>query len=171
MSVRKIGFALLLALLLGSAVGLRTNTSLASREAAPSFSPQTGQYTVDFDPKSGHLFIRRVGRKAALQLTELPGRRSRNLLASARSARVVGGAFVVRGSTPWTAFTFRVSLTRTPGLIHYTLTLNPRANAPSVRFALPDIRLVRGSGGLHEYAPAPPIAGNSVFLSIPALGS
>ncbi|MBV9280918.1 MAG: hypothetical protein JOZ41_12625 [Chloroflexi bacterium] len=138
-----------------------------------SFRVTTGGYVVDFRSSTGAITVTPSGRSAGLAIRELPGGTARDLLYSVTSLRRTGATYTLKGAAPWAAFTLALTVgSPTPGLLHFRLSLNPRKAVPAVKRLLPDVQLVHApAGSLKSYAPAPPIAGTSLFLSSSALGS
>jgi len=144
----------------------------ATKPGKLDFSAATGGYTVAFHQAAGTITISPPSGTGSLAVTELSGDRSLDLLSSVSSVAHTGATYVLSGRSAWSQFVLHLSLPRaTPGEIHLTLALTLRKDPPAV-FTLPDVRLQHASSSsLKLWAPAPPVAGNSLFLSSAALGS
>ncbi|MGZ6662270.1 MAG: hypothetical protein ACXVHL_33635, partial [Solirubrobacteraceae bacterium] len=136
-----------------------------------------GAYTLAFTPKSGTIAVSRGG-SAALQIRELGGHAKVNLLNWTKRITHSGTNWTISGKAPWASFQLKLR-TSSPtsdgrpagnALIGLTLQITPRKDAPADPG--PDVRLVHArAGALKEYAAAPPVAGNNLFLSHAKLGS
>lgn len=143
-----------------------------SARSFPHFSGSTGGFRISFTAKTGIISIARKGKKASLHMRELSGAKKLNVLADTNKVKRSGSTWTLSGRSTWTDFTAQVSLPQSaPGLVHVAVTLKPRKDAPSIRL-LPDVRLAGApASSLKEWAPAPPVAGTSIFLSSAALDS
>ena len=166
--------ALLVAgIIAGSGVHAQTERADPGWAVGAAFTASTGDYSVAFRSSTGTITVSRKGKHAALEIRELPGGKSLDLLYAVRSVRRAGFRYTLRGASSWASFTLRLDVGGTvPGLLHLSLTVTPRKDAPAVKALVPDVRLVRASAAtLAAYAPAPPIAGTSVMLSARSLDS
>ncbi len=135
-----------------------------------------GAYTLAFTPKSGTIAVSHGGR-AVLQIRELGGAKV-NLLKSTKKITQSGTNWTLSGNAPWASFQLKLtasSQTRDGqpsgnALIGLTLKVTPIKDAPTDPG--PDVTLVHApAAALDEYAAAPPVAGNNLFLSNTQLGS
>ena len=133
-----------------------------------------GAYTLAFTPKSGTIAVSHGG-SAALQIRELGGL---NLLRSTKKITHSGTSWTLSGKAPWASFQLKLTASSPSragqpsgnALIGLTLKVTPSKNAPADPG--PDVTLVHASGAaLKEYAAAPPVAGNNLFLSNTTFGS
>jgi len=135
---------------------------------------RVGAYTLAFTPKSGTIAVSHGG-SAALQIRELGGL---NLLRSTKKITHSGTSWTLSGKAPWASFQLKLTASSPSragqpsgnALIGLTLKVTPSKNAPADPG--PDVTLVHASGAaLKEYAAAPPVAGNNLFLSNTTFGS
>jgi hypothetical protein len=136
------------------------------------FTANTGNYTVVFKRSTGKISITPKGSSASLAITELSGKKQLNLLTSTKAITHSGEVWTLTGQAPWAKFRLTVTLpASTPGEVHFALMLNPRKDPPAL-FLSPDVQLVHAPASkLKVWAPAPPVAGSSLFLSSTALNS
>jgi hypothetical protein len=136
------------------------------------FTAVTGGYTVTFRPSTGKITISPKGSSASLAITELSGKKQLNLLKSTKRVTQASGVWTLTGQAAWTKFRMTLDLpASTPGEVHFALSLNPRKDPPAL-FLSPDVQLVHApAANLKVWAPAPPVAGNSLFLSSTGLNS
>jgi hypothetical protein len=144
----------------------------AAKPGKLDFSAATGGYTVAFNKSSGIITVTPSSGTGALAVTELSGDKRLNLLNSVSSVTHYGDTYVLSGTSSWAHFVIHLSLPEaTPGELHLVLALTLRKDPPAV-FTLPDVQLQHApASSLKVWAPAPPVAGNSLFLSSAALGS
>jgi hypothetical protein len=130
-----------------------------------------GAYTLAFTPNSGTIAVSHGG-SAALQIKELGGNAKVNLLRSTKKITHSGTSWTLSGKAPWASFQLRLTASSPTSdgqpsgnaLIGLTLKVTPSKDAPADPG--PDVTLVHAPGaGLKEYAAAPPVAGNNLFLS------
>jgi hypothetical protein len=140
---------------------------------ARTFTANTGVYTVEFKSTSGAITVTPTGKNAHLAIRELGIDKKADLLYSVSSVRHSGPTYTLSGTANWATFSLGLTLTPSqPGLLHFTLSLTPKKSAPVARRIVPDVQLSGASGSsIKLYDPAPPIAGSSLFVSSPALGS
>ena len=138
---------------------------------------RVGAYMLAFTPKSGTIAVSHGG-SAVLQIRELGGNAKVNLLKSTKRITHSGTNWTLSGNAPWASFqlTLTASSPTSDGqpsgsaLIGLTLKVTPRKDAPTDPG--PDVTLVHApAAALKEYAAAPPVAGNNLFLSNTQLGS
>ena len=136
-----------------------------------------GAYTLAFTPKSGAIAVSRGG-SAALQIRELGGNARVNLLRWTKRITHSGTGWTLSGKAPWTSFQLKLTASSSTGdgrpsgnaLLGLRLKITPRKDAPADPG--PDVTLVHArAAALKEYAAAPPVAGNNLFLSTAKLGS
>jgi hypothetical protein len=136
-----------------------------------------GAYTLAFTPNSGTIAVSHGG-SAALQIKELGGNAKVNLLRSTKKITHSGTSWTLSGKAPWASFQLRLTASSPTSdgqpsgnaLIGLTLKVTPSKDAPADPG--PDVTLVHAPGaGLKEYAAAPPVAGNNLFLSSAKFGS
>ena len=144
----------------------------AAKPGIADFTATTGEYTVAFHRAPGTITIALPTGSGSLAVTELSGDRGMDLLDAVGSVAHDGDTYVLSGSSAWSQFVFHLSLpVATPGEIHLTLALKLLKDPPAV-FFLPDVQLQHApASSLTLWAPAPPVAGTSLFLSSAALGS
>ena len=138
---------------------------------------RVGAYSLAFTPKSGAIAVSHGG-SAVLQVRELGGNAKVNLLRSTKRIAHSGTNWTLSGNAPWASFRLELTASSPTGdgqpsgnaLIRLALQVTPRKDAPADPG--PDVRLVNApAAALKEYAAAPPVAGNNVFLSDAQLGS
>lgn len=137
---------------------------------------QVGAYTLAFTPKSGTIVVSHRG-SAALQIRELGGDARLNLLRWTRKIVHWRRSWTLSGTAPWARFQLELTASSPTGdgrpagnaLIGLTLRVTPTRDAPTDPG--PDVTLVHAPAALQEYAAAPPVAGNNLFLSNAGLGS
>jgi hypothetical protein len=136
------------------------------------FSATTGGYAVAFHESAGTITIAPPAGTGLLAVTELAGDPDMDLLRSVSAVMHNGDTYVLSGHNAWSQFVFHLSLpVATPGEIHLTLALKLLSDPPAM-FLPPDVALQHASASsLNLWAPAVPVAGNSLFLSSAALGS
>ena len=136
-----------------------------------------GAYTLAFTPKSGAIAVSHGG-SAALQVRELGGNARVNLLRWTKKITHSGTSWTLSGTAPWASFQLKLTASSSTrdgqpsgnALIGLTLKVTPTKDAPADPG--PDVTLVRApAAALKEYATAPPVAGNNLFLSVAELGS
>jgi hypothetical protein len=136
-----------------------------------------GAYTLAFTPKSGTIVVSHRG-SAALQIRELGGGANVNLLKWTKKITHSGTNWTLSGNAPWASFQLKLTASsptsdgRPSGsaLIGLTLKVTPTKDAPADPG--PDVTLVHApAAALKEYAAAPPVAGNNLFLSDAKFGS
>jgi hypothetical protein len=158
-------------------VGATAGASGRQANTANQIKARVGAYTLAFTPKSGVIAVSHGGR-AALQIKELGGNAKVNLLNWTRKITHSGTSWTLSGKAPWASFQLELtasSPTRAgqpagDALIGLTLKVTPTKDAPADPG--PDVTLVHApAAALREYAAAPPIAGNNLFLSNTQLGS
>jgi hypothetical protein len=156
-------------------VGVAAAASTRQGSGPSRIRTQVGAYTLAFTPKSGTIVVSRRG-SAALQIRELGGGARVDLLGWTRKISRSRTGWTLSGTAPWAAFRLKLTASSPAGdgrpagaaLIGLTLTVTPTRDAPADPGT--DVTLVRGAG-LREYAAAPPVAGNNVFLSSAGLDS
>lgn len=157
-------------------VGAAATASARQWYSASRIATRVGAYTLAFTPKSGTIVVSHRG-KAALQIRELGGARV-NLLEWTRKISRSRTGWTLSGSAPWATFRLELTASSATGngrpagsaLIGLTLKVTPSRDAPTDPG--PDVTLVHApAAALHEYAAAPPVAGNNLFLSSAGLGS
>jgi len=158
-------------------VGAAAGASARKASTANQIKAQVGAYTLAFTPKSGTIAVSHGGR-AALQIKELGGNAKVNLLNWTRKITHSGTNWMLSGKAPWASFQLRLTASsptrdgQPPGaaLIGLTLKVTPTEDAPTDPGL--DVTLVHApASALEEYAAAPPVAGNNLFLSNTQLGS
>jgi hypothetical protein len=135
-----------------------------------------GAYTLAFTPNSGTIAVSHGG-SAALQIKELGGNAKVNLLRSTKKITHSGTSWTLSGKAPWASFQLRLTASSPTSdgqpsgnaLIGLTLKVTPTKDAPADPG--PDVTLARAPAALDEYAAAPPVAGNNLFLSSAKFGS
>jgi hypothetical protein len=135
-----------------------------------------GAYTLAFTPNSGTIAVSHGG-SAALQIKELGGNAKGNLLRSTKKITHSGTSWTLSGKAPWASFQLRLTASSPTSdgqpsgnaLIGLTLKVTPTKDAPADPG--PDVTLARAPAALDEYAAAPPVAGNNLFLSSAKFGS
>lgn len=153
----------LLVCLLAGRDGASAYPQIAAR-TSPHFRAASGPYTISFSRKQGDIRIFRG--HAGLALRELPGGKRLNLLSAVQTIRHSGDAWTLSGHNRWTEFAVVVGVpAKTPGLVSITVRVKPTRTVPQASDNLPDVRLIRPAPrSFTEYAAAPPIAGNSIYL-------
>jgi hypothetical protein len=145
--------------------------------ANPKIKARVGAYMLAFTPKSGAIAVSHGG-SAVLQIRELGGNAKVNLLKSTKRITHSGTSWTLSGNAPWASFqlTLTASSPTSDGqpsgsaLIGLTLKVTPSKDAPTDPG--PDVTLVHApAAALKEYAAAPPVAGNNLFLSNAQFGS
>jgi hypothetical protein len=158
-------------------VGAATAASARHAHTANQIKARVGAYTLAFTPKSGTIAVSRGG-SAALQIKELGGNAKVNLFKSTKKITHSGTSWTLSGKAPWASFQLKLTASSSTrdgqpsgnALIGLTLKVTPTKDAPSDPG--PDVTLVHGpAAALKEYAAAPPVAGNNLFLSNAQLGS
>ena len=158
-------------------VGVAAAASSRPGAGANRIGARVGAYNLAFSPRTGAITVSRGG-SAALRIAELGGNARVDLLRWATKVTRSGTGWTLSGSAPWA--TFRLGLTASSptgdgqlfggALIGLTLEVTPIRDAPTDPG--PDVTLVHApAAGLREYAAAPPVAGNNLFLSDGRLGS
>ncbi len=167
--------AVVAALLLVAAVAAVAAARQAS--TANQIKARVGAYTLAFTPKSGAIAVSHGG-SAALQIRELGGNAKVNLLKWTKKITHSGANWTLSGNAPWASFQLKLTASSPTrdgqpsgnALIGLTLKVTPTKDAPADPG--PDVTLVHApAGALKEYAAAPPVAGNNLFLSDGKLGS
>lgn len=151
-------------------VGATATASARERYSASQIKTRVGGYTLAFTPKSGTIVVSRRG-SAALQIREPGGSARVNLLAWTRKISRSKSHWTLSGTAPWARFQLELTAAGASGngrpagtaLIGLTLKVTPTKDPPAEPG--PDITLVHSPAPLHEYAAAPPVAGNNLFLS------
>ena len=147
-----------------------------TRHTANQIKARVGAYTLAFTPKSGTIAVSHGG-SAALQIRELGGTPV-NLLRSTKKITHSGTSWTLSGNAPWASFQLKLTASSPTrdgqpcgnALIGLTLKVTPSKDAPADPG--PDVTLVHApAAALKEYAAAPPVAGNNLFLSDTKLGS
>jgi hypothetical protein len=162
---RTAGVAAVLAL-----VGITAAASARQANGANRIKVRVGAYTLAFTPKSGTIVVSHRG-SAALQIRELGGNARANLLRWTRKISRSKTSWTLSGTAPWASFRLELTASSPTGegrpagdaLIGLTLKVTPTGDAPTDPG--PDVALVHAPAGLDEYAAAPPVAGNNLFLS------
>jgi hypothetical protein len=146
--------------------------ALAAKPGQLDFAATTGRYTVAFHKAGGTITIAPPSGSGSLAVTELSGDKGLDLLNSVNAVAHHGDTYVLSGTSAWAQFVVHLSLpAATPGELHLVLALTLRKDPPAV-FTLPDVQLQHApASSLTAWAPAPPVAGNSLFLSSAALRS
>lgn len=169
----RIAAAVLVLLLVGAAAA----ASARHGHNANQIKARVGAYTLAFSPKSGTIAVSHGG-SAALQIRELGGNARVSLLRSTKKITHSGTSWTLSGKAPWASFQLRLTASSPTrdgqpsgnALIGLTLKVTPSKDAPADPG--PDVTLVHASGAaLKEYAAAPPVAGNNLFLSNTKFGS
>ncbi len=172
MKTSRIAAGAVLLLVGGAAVALARHADTANRIKA-----RVGAYSLAFTPKSGTITVSHGG-SAALQIRELGGNANVNLLESTRKITHSGTSWTLSGSATWASFQLELTASSPRGdgqpsgnaLIGLTLKVTPTKDAPADPGT--DVTLVHApAAALKEYAAAPPVAGNNLFLSDTQLGS
>jgi hypothetical protein len=150
----------------------------ARRSSTPNrINARVGAYTLAFTPKSGTITVSHGG-SAALQIRELGGDAKVNLLEWTKKITHSGASWTLSGKASWASFQLKLTASSSTGagrpagnaLIGLTLKVTPTKEAPADPG--PDVSLVHASAAtLKEYAAAPPVAGNNLFLSDAKFGS
>jgi hypothetical protein len=165
--------AVVAVLLLVAAVAV---AAAARQSSSPNrIKTRVGAYTLTFTPKSGAITLSHGG-SAALQIRELGGNAKVNLLRWTTKIAHSRAGWTLAGKAPWASFQLRLTASsstrdRQPSgnaLVGLTLKVTPAKSAPADPG--PDVSLVHASA-VKEYATAPPVAGNNLFLSVAQLGS
>jgi hypothetical protein len=151
-------------------VGAAAAASARQRYSASRIEARVGAYTLAFTPKSGTIVVSHRG-SAALQIRELGGNARVNLLRWTRKVSHSRTSWRLSGTAPWATFQLELTVSSPKGdgrpagnaLIGLTLKVTPTRDAPTDPG--PDVTLVHTPAALHEYAAAPPVAGNNLFLS------
>jgi hypothetical protein len=152
-------------------VGVAAVASGRQGSTANQIKARVGAYTLTFTPKSGAISVSHGG-SAALQIRELGGNAKVSLLKSTKRITHSGTSWTLSGNAPWASFQLKLTASSptTDGqpagnaLLGLTLKVTPSKDAPADPG--PDVTLVHAPGaGLKEYAAAPPVAGNNLFLS------
>ena len=158
-------------------VGAATAASARQADTANQIKARVGAYTLAFTPKSGTIVVSRGG-NAALQIKELGGNAKVNLLKSTKKITHSGTNWTLSGKAPWASFQLKLAASSPTSdgqpsgnaLIGLTLKVTPTKDVPTDPG--PDVTLVHApAAALKEYAAAPPVAGNNLFLSNTQLGS
>jgi len=158
-------------------VGATAAASARPGHNANQIKARVGAYTLAFTPNSGTIVVSHGG-SAALQIKELGGNAKGNLLRSTKKITHSGTSWTLSGKAPWASFQLRLTASSPTSdgqpsgnaLIGLTLKVTPSNDAPADPG--PDVTLVHAPGaGLKEYAAAPPVAGNNLFLSNTKFGS
>ena len=157
-------------------VGVTTTAAARQGYSANRIKARVGAYTLAFTPKSGAIVVSHRG-SAALQIRELGGNGRVNLLRWTRKVARSRTGWTLSGTAPWASFRLVLTASSPTGagrpsgdaLIGVTLRLTPTKDAPTDPG--PDVTLVHAGATLHEYAAAPPVAGNNLFLSNAGLDS
>ena len=151
-------------------VGTTASASARQGYSANRIEVRVGAYKLAFTPKSGAIVVSHRG-SAALEIREMGGNARVNLLRWTRKIRHSRTNWTVSGTAPWATFQLRLTASSPTGdgrpagnaLIGLTLTVTPTKDAPADPG--PDVALVHAPAALEEYAAAPPVAGNNLFLS------
>lgn len=151
--------------------GLDARARSGGKAANPHFATRSGPFVITFSREQGEIRITRG--QSGLALRELPGGKGLNLLPSVRSVRYSRHTWVLGGSNRWAQFTITLSLPAGhPGLISISARVKPTRSIPQSSNNLPDVQLFHARAkSLAEYAAAPPVAGNSIFLADHAMNS
>jgi hypothetical protein len=157
-------------------LGVTASASARQGYSAGRITARVGAYTLVFTPKSGTIVVSHRG-GAALQIRELGGNARVNLLRWTRKIGRSRTSWTLSGTAPWARFQLALSASSPTGdgrrlgnaLIGLTLTLTPTRDAPADPG--PDVTLTHAQAALNEYAAAPPVAGNNIFLSSAPLDS
>jgi len=150
-----------------------------AREASTAnrIKARVGAYTLAFTPKSGAIAVSHGG-SAVLQIRELGGNAKVNLLRFTKKITHSGTNWTLSGNAPWASFQLKLTASSPTrdgqpagnALIGVTLRVTLRKDAPADPG--PDVTLVHApAAALKEYAAAPPVAGNNLFLSAAPLRS
>jgi hypothetical protein len=152
-------------------VGAAAAASARQANTANRIKARVGAYTLAFIPKSGTIAVSHGGR-AVLQIRELGGRAKVNLLKSTKKISHSGTNWTLSGNAPWASFQLKLTASSPTSdgqpsgnaLIGLTLKVTPTKDAPADPG--PDVTLAHApAAALKEYAAAPPVAGNNLFLS------
>src|SRR5205823_5795124 len=158
-------------------VGAAAAASARHAQTANRIKARVGAYTLAFTPKSGTIAVSHGG-SAALQVRELGGDAKVSLLKWTKKISHSGRSWTLSGNAPWASFQLKLTASSPTGdgqpsgnaLIGLTLKITPTKDAPADPG--PDVTLVHApAAALKEYAAAPPVAGNNLFLSNAQLGS
>ena len=158
-------------------VGVTAAASARQASTANQIKARVGAYTLAFTPKSGAIAVSHGG-SAALQIRELGGDAKVSLLKSTKRITHSGTSWTLSGIAPWASFQLKLTASSPTrdgqpsgnALIGLTLKVTPSKDAPADPG--PDVTLVHAPGAaLKEYAAAPPVAGNNLFLSNTKFGS
>lgn len=146
----------------GHVVPVRWAIAAATR---PHFSVTSGHYLISFSSKEGAIRISRG--HSGLALHELPGGSRLNLLSAVTSVHQSKHRLTLAGRNRWAKFLVVMGVPRdVPGLVDITVRVTPTRDVPQTANALPDVQLFPTvSRSLTEYAAAPPIAGNNIYLA------
>src|SRR5690349_1746330 len=152
------------------------SASARQEYGASQIRARVGAYTLAFTPKSGTIVVSHRG-GAALQIKELGGNARVNLLRWTQKIGHSGTTWTLSGTAPWARFQLELGASSSTGdgrplgnaLIGLTLKVTPTRDAPAD--PAPDVTLVHATAALDEYAAAPPVAGNNLFLSSAAFDS
>jgi hypothetical protein len=152
-------------------VGATAAASARRGYSASQIKARVGAYTLAFTSKAGTVVVSHRG-SAALQIRELGGNARMNLLRWTRKISHSRTSWTLSGIAPWATFQLKLTPSSPAGngrpagnaLIGLTLKFTPIKDAPADPG--PDVTLVHASASaLREYAAAPPVAGNNLFLS------
>jgi hypothetical protein len=151
-------------------VGATAAASARQGSSASQIKARVGAYTLAFTSKSGTIVVSHRG-SAALQIRELGGNARVNLLRWTRKISRSRTSWTLSGAAPWATFQLKLTASSPTGdgrpagsaLIGLTLKVAPTNDPPAD--PAPDVMLAHAPAALHEYAAAPPVAGNNVFLS------
>jgi hypothetical protein len=158
-------------------IGVAAVASARHAGAASRIKARVGAYTLAFTSKSGAIAVSRGG-SAALQIREPGGSAKVNLLRWTKKITHSGTSWTLSGNAPWASFQLKLTASSPAGngrpsgdaLIGLTLKVTPTRDAPADPGT--DVALVHApAAGLKEFAAAPPVAGNNLFLSDAKLGS
>jgi hypothetical protein len=151
-------------------VGATASASARQGYSASQINVRVGAYTLAFTSKSGAIMVSHRG-SAALQIRELGGNARVNLLRWTRKISHSRTSWTLSGTAPWAKFQLELTASSPRGngrpagnaVIGLTLKVTPTKDAPADPG--PDVTLVHAPATLDEYAAAPPVAGNNLFLS------
>jgi hypothetical protein len=157
-------------------VGVAVATSTSAGNGERGIDTRVGAYSLAFTPKAGAIVVSHGG-SAALEIDELGGNAGVDLLRWTEKVASSPTGWTLSGSAPWARFELDLTASSPPGadrpagaaLIGLTLKVTPTKDAPADPG--PDVTLVDARGALNEYAAAPPVAGNNLFLSNASFGS